>query len=146
MTFPNSKYKFVNSQIREYIFSFAWRNNTKKEMQLFQLGKLANKRNDACKSHGPKPMILETRFSFRPGINIHLSMQWNCNIQSLKPCNLHMTWNMCTKGNKHKVLCVWVFETTLGTPVKTANFSAEPLQRASAENMVDMVGQLPSSG
>ena len=40
----------------------------------------------------------------RPGINIHLSTQWNCEIHSLKPCNLHMKWNMCTKGKKHKVL------------------------------------------
>ena len=71
-------------------------------MQLFQIGKLANKRNHAWKAHGPKPMIVETQFIFRLGMNIYLSTQWNCEVQSLKPCNLHMKWNMCTKGKNTK--------------------------------------------
>ena len=59
---------------------------------------------------------------FRPGINFPVSTHWNCEIQSLKPFNLHMKWNMCTKGEKTQS-AVRVFETTPGTPGKTAKNS-----------------------
>ena len=54
----------------------------------FQLGKLAKKRSYDWKTHGPKSIILDTQF-FRAGITCHFSTKWNCEIQSLKLCNLH---------------------------------------------------------
>ena len=41
-------------------------------------------------------------FLVQESIFFHVSTQWNCEIQSLKPCSLHMKWNMCTKGKSTK--------------------------------------------
>ena len=69
--------------------------------------KVGNERSHDWKAHGPKSIILETQFFSRPGINCHVSTQWNCEIQSLKPCNLHMKWNMehVHKGKKSTKCC-----------------------------------------
>ena len=42
---------------------------------------------------------------FRPGINFHVSTQWNWEIQSLKPCNLYIWNGTCAQRGKNTNCC-----------------------------------------
>ena len=66
-------------------------------------------------------------FLFRPGNNFHVSTQWNCGIQSLKPV-IPYEMEHVHKGKKHKVL-QGPSKRLLGRLAKQPK-TAGPLQRA----------------